>query len=81
MSLSNLPDSWTLYEVIQDVMRVITAIAAIVAAAISFNASRQIREIHVSINGKMDDLLKLTAKSSHAEGVEQERIDNERRND
>lgn len=55
----------------------ITQIVTLLTAGLAFWASRKnksaIHEIHVSINSRMDELLKLTATSSHAEGVKEEK--------
>jgi len=54
-----------------------TQIVTLITAALAFWASRKnkaaIHEIHVSINSRMDDLLKLTATASRAEGVKEEK--------
>jgi len=51
----------------------ITQVITLLTAGLSFWASRKnkaaIQEVHVSINSRMDELLKLTATASHAEGV------------
>lgn len=80
MSLSDIT-YWSAYDIIEDVLRVCTAIAAVTAAIISFRAGRQIQEVRISINSRMDDLLKLTASSAHAEGVQQQRIEQEKKVD
>ena len=73
MSLSSF-STWTTYELIDDVLRVTAAVGAVTAAVIAYRANRQIQQVHISINSRMDALLKLTASASHAEGVEQQRI-------
>lgn len=50
-----------------------TAIAAIVAAGVSFWNTRKINEIHVIINSRLTELLALTKTSSKAEGVKEGR--------
>ena len=47
----------------------ITAIASAVAAIMSIHNKGSIEQIHVSINSRMDQLLKTMAASSKAEGV------------
>lgn len=44
----------------------LTAIAALVAA---LKASREIREVHIKINSRMDEYMALAKKASYAEGV------------
>lgn len=50
-----------------------TAVATFATAALSLYASwrngKEIQEIHISINSRMDELLALTKKAAHAEGV------------
>lgn len=59
------------------VIILITQIITLVTAGLAFWASRRnkaaIHEIHVSINSRMDDLLRLTATASRAEGVKEEK--------
>lgn len=40
---------------------------------VSMRNSRKIDDVHRSTNGKMEELLKLTAKSAKAEGIAQEK--------
>lgn len=55
----------------------LTQVVTLATAGLAFWASRKnktaIQEIHVSINSRMDDLLKLTATASRAEGVKEEK--------
>lgn len=48
-------------------------LAAVLAWAGSRRNSRQIQEIHVSVNSRLTELLALTAKSSHAAGEKAEK--------
>ena len=54
----------------------VTALVALITSIVTLvkiiKTSNKIQEIHVSINSRMDELLKLTSKSSHAEGIKQE---------
>lgn len=55
--------------VIGDIAGVLTAIAALVAAVMSIRNSSKIKEVHISINSRMDQLLKEKGIASRAEGV------------
>lgn len=63
-----------------EVALVITAISTGAAAFVtsvgglfvSLRNGRKLEEVHASTNGKMEELLKLTAKSSKAEGIADE---------
>lgn len=50
-----------------------TALVTFATAALALYASwrngQEIQEIHISINSRMDELLALTKKAAHAEGV------------
>jgi hypothetical protein len=46
----------------------IAAIASFINVLVSASNKRKIEEIHVSINSRMDDLLKLTSESQFAKG-------------
>ena len=57
----------------------LTALAALIAAVITLitliktlKNGKQIQEIHVSINSRMDEFLKLAKESSFAKGVKSE---------
>jgi ACT domain-containing protein len=68
-----------MWEIISDVIRLLTAIAAVGAAVMSIINSRRIKEVHVSINSRMDQLLRATGAASKAEGIEQERAEQNHR--
>lgn len=53
----------------------VAAFAALGAAVIGFLNMRKIQDVHVSINSRMDQLLKERSVSAHAEGIEQGRSD------
>jgi hypothetical protein len=48
-------------------------IATVIVAVLGFFIKRQVTQLHVTINSKMDSLLDLTRKASKAEGKEEER--------
>ena len=54
-------------------------IAALVAAILSLINGIRLTTIHRQINSRMDELLARTKTSSHAEGVEQERMRDHRK--
>ncbi len=59
-----------------EIIAAISAIASfgtLVVAATGLNA---IRSVHVSINSRMDELLKKSAIAAHAEGREEYRMEN-----
>jgi hypothetical protein len=60
-----------------DVALILTALGTLISSlgsvAVSLRNSRKIDAVHDSTNGKMDALLKLTAKSSKAEGTAEEK--------
>lgn len=45
------------------------ALAALVTA---FRNGRAVKEVHLAVNSRLDDLVKLTRKDAHAEGVKEE---------
>ena len=47
----------------------LSALAALIAALVSVYNARKIREVHVSINSRMDKLLQITEHSARADGV------------
>lgn len=49
-----------------------TAVLLIVAG-IGYWNSRSIKEVHVMVNSRLSELLALTKKSSHAEGVKEQK--------
>lgn len=55
------------------ILILITQVITLATAALAFWASRKnkaaIHSVHVSINSRMDELLKVTASASRAEGV------------
>ena len=59
------------------VISIAPTISAIVAAFIAFRANRKLTEIHITMNSKLDALVKATGAAEfargHQEGVEQER--------
>lgn len=64
---------------IEDVFKIMTslfsAVAALGAVLMSFRNSRKIQEVKVTIDGRMDQLLKLTGESQHAAGMKHEKQD------
>jgi|KBSMisStandDraft_5_1062788.scaffolds.fasta_scaffold00163_4 hypothetical protein len=60
-------------EWLPDIERALTGIIALVAAVASIINARSIKQVHVSINSRMDQLLKLQAEASKAEGAADER--------
>jgi hypothetical protein len=59
-----------------EVAQLITAVAAIGAVLMSYRNSRKIEQVHVSINSRMDQLLKTSGDAMKAEGVAEERANN-----
>ena len=55
-----------------DIIQLITALAALAAVGLSWVNRKHIQEIHLLINSRMDQLLKLTGEAQHALGVKQE---------
>lgn len=53
--------------------QIVTAAAALGAWVISLRNGKRIHEIHLSINSRMDELLKITGEERHAAGVQEER--------
>ena len=51
----------------------VTLIAAIIGIVSSKKNKAAIQEVHVSINSRMDELLKLTAAASKAEGIKEQK--------
>ena len=56
-----------------EIAQVITACAALGALTMSIINSFKIQDVHVSINSRMDQLLKSSNAAAKAEGVTQER--------
>jgi len=52
-----------------DIQRIVTLILTTTILVMTYLNSKNIREVHLSINSRMDELLKATRISSHAEGV------------
>ena len=52
---------------------VITAIPSIIAAVVSVRNHVKLTDLQVHVNGRLTELLDLTAKSSKAEGMKQEK--------
>ena len=62
---------------LHDVADILTAIAAIVAAVMAFNASKKsdengtkIQAVHVDLNSRLTQLITATGAAAHAEGLE-----------
>jgi len=55
-------------EIVRAVPVIISAFLSLVAAMLSFNNRKKIEDLHVAVNGRLSQLLELTAKSSKAEG-------------
>jgi len=55
------------------VLRIMTAVAALGAVIMSIINSFKIREVHVSINSRMDQLLEQKGLAAKAEGAAEER--------
>ena len=64
------------YNHMTTIITFLTALAALIAAVITLIKTLKngvaIQQIHVSINSRMDELLKLTKSSSFAQGVKSE---------
>ena len=65
-----------------ELAQLITALAALGAVAMSARngrkadtAQKSIQEVHLSINSRMDQLLKASSDAAHAEGARQEKAD------
>lgn len=54
---------------LNDIVGVVTAIAALTAAVISLINKGKIHQVHVSINSRMDQLLQERGIAARAEGV------------
>jgi hypothetical protein len=62
-------------DILADIERIISALAALGAVVMGLVNSRKIQNVHVSINSRMDQLLQARGDASKAEGVEQGRSD------
>jgi hypothetical protein len=58
---------------ISEISQVLTSIAAIGGLIVSVLNRRKIETVHRATNSMKDELVALTAKSSHAEGVKEEK--------
>lgn len=56
-----------------EIIQLLALGVSVVSAAVMLYVSRQVTRVSLSINGRLSQLLELTAKSSHAEGVEEKR--------
>jgi enoyl-CoA hydratase/carnithine racemase len=56
----------------------IAAIASTISIVVSTKANKQAKETHTAVNSRMDEMLALTKSASFAEGVEQQRVKDER---
>ncbi len=56
-----------------EIAQISAAVAAICATIISLINRRKLTEIRLQVNGRIDELLKITATSNHAAGVLEER--------
>jgi hypothetical protein len=56
-----------------DVPNIVIAIVAIYGAWVGRQNSKKIQEVHLSINSRMDQLLKSAEAAAHAAGADQER--------
>lgn len=57
-----------------EIAQIITAISAMSALIVSFWNNRKIKDIHVSINSRMDELLLSRGAEAYSEGMRKERI-------
>ena len=62
-------------EYLPDIERFMTMAVALIAALASIHNARKIKEVHISINSRMDQLLKAQTQVSRSEGIEQGRKD------
>ena len=49
-----------------------TLVIAVIVALLGAWTNKRIKALHIHINSRMSELLELTRRSSHAEGVKQE---------
>jgi hypothetical protein len=59
---------------VTDIGSIITAIAAVGACILSWRNAGKIQEVHLSINSRMDELLKEAKAAAHAAGVAQQSL-------
>lgn len=60
---------------LSEIGSLITAAAALGACILSWSNKGKIQEVHLSINSRMDLLLKEARAAAHAAGVSQQRIE------
>jgi hypothetical protein len=53
--------------------QLMTALAAVLAVALSYINGRKIQDVHLSINSRMDQLLAATQSAAEAKGAQNER--------
>jgi hypothetical protein len=58
-----------------DIERLTAAVCALGALILGITNSNKIKEVHISINSRMDQLLKATGEAAKAAGAAQERSD------
>jgi len=56
-----------------EIAQLLTALAAVGAVLMSYRNSRKIEQVHISINSRMDQLLKSSGEAEFAKGEEKER--------
>jgi len=56
-----------------EIAQLITAIAALGAVLMSVRNGHKIQEVHLSINSRMDELLKAASEAARAAGATEER--------
>jgi hypothetical protein len=56
-----------------EIAQLITAAAAILAVVQSMRNGKKIEDVHISIDGRMDQLLEVSKKVAHSAGVDDER--------
>jgi hypothetical protein len=56
-----------------EIAQLITALAALGAVIMSARNGRKIQEVHLSINSRMDELLRSARASARAAGIDEER--------
>jgi hypothetical protein len=56
-----------------DFIQLIGVVVAAFSALIALRVSMQVQKVAINVDGRLSQLLALTSKSSHAEGVEEQR--------
>lgn len=56
-----------------EIIHGVVAVCSLFAAVYAYKAKQMATETHLSVNSRMDELLKLTQKASHAEGVKEQK--------